>query len=254
VFSRHPVNKVIKGRQNDPSSEWHCVVQPQFFLAHVGGTLSSIAGFVLSIDRFIVVQYPEKYSNMDTGYVHKILGAAALYGFCSWALMLASVYFDANAAIRPHLRTCAGQIFPEWYSLYLYAFVCILNCLGVAIYCAVFVSFRRAVARVYANVSPNDLRDAQDRRLTVTLGIISISTFLCYTLPNLIFGITAVLDIPLPLLATQILATIVRMGTIIHFTIYVARQHEVRTAMLRVLKPRLQCTCVYDQQNTLPAN
>uniref|UniRef100_A0A914X9U4 G-protein coupled receptors family 1 profile domain-containing protein n=1 Tax=Plectus sambesii TaxID=2011161 RepID=A0A914X9U4_9BILA len=223
-----------RGQQNDKITPWDCVTLPPLFLIGISVQMTSVVNVVVSSDRLIAVAWPTKYRNLNVPYAGKLLGLLALFGVFSSAAMLLSTYFGTKNATTV-TKMCTNPGIPYAYNLYQQTMIAGAGYLSVIIYFFVFLSYRRAVRNIApsTNVIGEQHAVALQRRLTVTLGIITISTFIFFIIPYTIFAVCAWMNVVAP--QPSLLATISRFSTIINVVIYMYRQKEMRSEMRALL-------------------
>lgn len=222
------------GLQSEPLTPWQCVTQTPYFLFHTSAYLSSAMSFTISVDRFIAVARPLKYYSLDAKYAKKILLLLALFWLLSLIILWLSTYFYVGP-VTPNTRLCALP-HPQWYARYLYTFLALFGCLSVSIYAGVFFAYRRATRMVFPSDSEQEATEhflILQRRLTVTLGIITVSTLFCSILPTIHYTIFIWLNRPIPY--QFIIANLSRITPVVHVAIYVYRQREIRAGMWGVI-------------------
>jgi hypothetical protein len=155
-----------------------------------------------------------------------------LFGALSMAAMFLATHFETdNTPTAPKLCS-TGTIFPDSYNLFHVAFVAGASYISVVIYICVFFAYRRATK---VRISPNDhTHDSQQRRLTVTLGIITTSTLFLYIIPFSYLSICALMKVVPPF--PNVIGVFFRCSTIINVLIYVYRQKEMREEMWALIK------------------
>jgi hypothetical protein len=139
-----------------------------------------------------------------------------------------STYFGTDPNVLNVNKLCTSRVvFTYAYYLFHMTFVPFAGYLSVAIYICVYVAYRRAVSH-NAGASNNAITD-QQRRLTITLGIITVSTLFLFSIPLSVFTLCALMGIaaPQPLL----LGIFIRFSTICNVAIYLYRQKEMRAKM-----------------------
>jgi hypothetical protein len=150
--------------------------------------------------------------------------------------MFTSTYFDtSHTASIPKL--CTVSAFSHSYNLYNLTVIAGSGLLSVVIYFGVFVVYRRSMNRIEPRTNDQQQRAiAQQRRLTVTLGIITASTLFLSVIPFII----GVFYVFMNIVFTQsaLVGVISRFSTISNVAIYVYRQKEVQTAMWKLVKCR----------------
>jgi hypothetical protein len=154
--------------------------------------------------------------------------------------MLLSTYFGTSHL--PNInKLCARPAAAATYNLYQPTLVAGAGCISVAIYICVFVAYRRTMSQISPNTSLHDQKAIiLQRRLTVTLGIITVSTFFLFIIPFSIIAVYTLMNTVLPQAA--LLGTISRFSTIINVAIYVYRQKEMRReigALIRCKKENI---------------
>jgi hypothetical protein len=110
------------------------------------------------------------------------------------------MYFGTDPNVLNVNKLCTSRVvFTYAYYLFHMTFVPFAGYLSVAIYICVYVSYRRAVSH-NAGASNNAITD-QQRRLTITLGIITVSTLFLFSIPLSVFTLCALMGIassPIP--------------------------------------------------------
>jgi small-conductance mechanosensitive channel len=217
------------GRKNDIYSPWECVTQSPYALYHIGVVLSTVVSLVISIDRFIAVNWPMKYRSFDEKYTRKVL----------WTLIIFSILVLTFLFIFAYLYTGPGSArscnFPQplWSAALWYTFLAGIGCLSVGIYFGVYIAFRRASRNVLP--MPQMRNNAVDQsaiaqhRLTVTLGMITISTSVFFVIPYSMIAWYTWTGDSMPF--SVAIANLTRFSPIIHVVIYVSRQSEIRAGM-----------------------
>ena len=147
--------------------------------------------------------------------------------------MFVSTYFD-TPPVSSMTMLCANAVLSSSYNLYHQTHICCAGFASVAIYVGVFFVYRRSVSQI----SPNGTISAQralelQRRLTVTLGIITLSTLIFLIIPLSIHAVYAWMNVKIQFSAVT--GTISRFSTVINVVIYVYRQKEMRTEMWALL-------------------
>jgi hypothetical protein len=148
------------------------------------------------------------------------------------AAMFLTTYFQTdNTPTAP--KSCpTGTIFAFSYNLFHTIFVAGASYTSVAIYICVFFAFRRATK---LRISPNDQsHDSQQRRLTVTLGIITSSTFFLFVIPFSYLSVCALMNVD-PMYPTLI-GVLFRCSMVSDVFIYLYRQKEMREEMWALIK------------------
>jgi hypothetical protein len=149
-----------------------------------------------------------------------------LFGVVSSLAMLLSTYFFTLDA-QNDTKLCVQLPVSFVYNLYHYSLLTGAGCISVAIYIGVFVAYRHTMRQI----SPNSITNEQkafvlQRRLTVTLGIITVSTLIFFVIPFSILSVYAFMNVVPP--QGAVLGTISRFSTIINVAIFVFRQKEMR--------------------------
>uniref|UniRef100_A0A914UJ58 G-protein coupled receptors family 1 profile domain-containing protein n=1 Tax=Plectus sambesii TaxID=2011161 RepID=A0A914UJ58_9BILA len=210
------------------------------FLAYMGGYSSALMNLVVSIDRYIAISQSLKYRSMGIEYANRMLAVVAIVALTTLSAMFLSSYFGL-----PHKenldRMCTGLIFPAWFLKFHYSFVTGVNLLSITIYMGVYFFYRRLMKQTAPQSGSDDevQRSAKQRRLTVTLGIITISTFIFYVCPTTVLAVSTWWSKPVPQQYTFIIAAMTRTCTLINFVIYVVRQREIRQGMWKLLTCRI---------------
>jgi hypothetical protein len=222
------------GLDQEHTTPWLCLITP-VFLTHIGSELTAVMNVAVSMDRYIAVAFPVKYRNLGEGYAFKLLAGVLLYATISMVTMFSSVYFGMNNVVTNSTltRLCSGTIFPNWFPMFEQTFDLSVSLTGVLIYVGVYLAYRRATSKVTPIETNNAVQTAMQHRLTVTLGIITCSTFIFFVIPYVVFTLFAWLRLPTPYVILW--GTMSRFSTIINVTIYVYRQKEVRNAMYNLL-------------------
>jgi hypothetical protein len=81
-------------------------------------------------------------------------------------------------------------------------------------------------------------QQANQRRLTIAIGIITLSSVILFIAPMIINAITIWFNIAFP--GRNYITQMSQLQAILNTVIYIVRQSEIRSAMLRVLKCRIK--------------
>jgi hypothetical protein len=190
---------------------------------------------IVSLDRYIAIAYPAKYLSLNTPYATKMLIAALLPFLALTIAMFVSAYFYAPI-YSSYTLLCVGAIYPRWYTLFSSSYVTAVGVLTVIVYIFLFTVYRKHLKQMGVGNS-NQLRQAANqRRLTVTLGFIAISTTIFFIIPVAIYTYYSWMSVASPY--TVPLAIISKVSTIANIVIYVSRQREVRPGMWNILRCR----------------
>jgi hypothetical protein len=152
------------------------------------------------------------------------------------ATMFISSYFGTSPLLSAtNTKVCTLLPTPHWYYVYHMTLISGAGCVSVAIYIGIFFAYRHnnhvtALARARTNQPHFTISLAKlaiQRRLTVTLGIITVSTLIFFIIPYTILAVTLWIgkDPPQP----TVLSVVSKFSTIINVLIYLYRQKEVRS-------------------------
>ena len=159
----------------------------------------------------------------------------AFFAFASLFAMFLSIYFNKTDAPTV-TKMCAVTPFAYSYTSCQYTLITVASCASVAIYILVFITYRRTMVAISPNISNSEEEAiAQQRRLTVTLGIISVSTIIFFLIPSAFVTVYAWMHIPLTPTKSVILAAMIKCSTTINVAIYVYRQREVRREIWKIV-------------------
>uniref|UniRef100_A0A914WFA5 G-protein coupled receptors family 1 profile domain-containing protein n=1 Tax=Plectus sambesii TaxID=2011161 RepID=A0A914WFA5_9BILA len=158
--------------------------------------------------------------------------------------MFLSTYYTTASHVITATKYCSGFPTQYWYELYQNTGI-VVGCgyFSVAIYIGVFSVYRRAMHQTAplsatSTTSHNQQMVEQQQRLTVTLGIITLSTLIFFNIPYTIFAVYKWLDVAVPQ-ATP-LGIISRFSTIINVVLNGATRHlniqPVQGTPLRTLR------------------
>uniref|UniRef100_A0A914VFS1 G-protein coupled receptors family 1 profile domain-containing protein n=1 Tax=Plectus sambesii TaxID=2011161 RepID=A0A914VFS1_9BILA len=256
---------IVNGEQNDPISAWDCTVRPPAFLNGIGLQLTSVMNVVVSVDRLIAVALPIKYRQLDQRYAVKVLMLVAIFGATSLTAMFLSTYYTSASHELTATKYCSGFPTQYWYDLY-QTMLIITGCgyVSVAIYVCVFFVYRRTTRQTapLSTSSHNQQMIEQQQRLTVTLGIITLSTLILFNIPFTIFAVCKLLGVSAP--QPTLLGIISRFSTIINVVLYVYRQKEMKKAIWALVRckkvassslnahtPERRANFTFDQSNAL---
>jgi hypothetical protein len=141
--------------------------------------------------------------------------------------MLLTTYFDTSK-LSTTPKLCSTASFSRSYDYFQATLNTGAGYVSVGIYICVFIAYRRAKRQIVSH-HEDQIMAAQERRLTVTLGIITISTLFLVVIPDTIYFVCAFMNVPPP--ETALLGIINRLSTICNVAIYVVRQKEMRKEM-----------------------
>lgn len=218
------------GLQNVPLSAWDCLWQSPYSFIFTGSFLSPIMGIVISVDRFIAVGWPIKYRSLGLTYVRGILFIMLMITALIFISLLASTYFYVGPVI-PNTRICSYP-HPRWYGHYSYLLVPILGWFSVIVYVGVFLKFRQSSKAIVPRISRDQAANVQ-RRLTITLGMLTASTLTFFAIPWTYISSYIWMDKVVPY--QFIIASYTRICPIVHVLIFFYRQREIRFGMRRIL-------------------
>lgn len=149
--------------------------------------------------------------------------------------MFLTAYYDPNAPNET--KACYTPPLTYSYNLYETTLNAGSGCVSVAINICVFIAYHRAMRQITSSILTNEQRVlVQQRRLTVTLGIMAVSTLIFYIIPFTVLAVYAWMNVVPPNVTLLFLP--VRCSTIINVVIYVTRQKEMRSAMWALLTCR----------------
>jgi hypothetical protein len=153
--------------------------------------------------------------------------------------MLLSTYSDATTHIPKINKLCGRPAASPTYNVYQPTLVAGAGCISVAIYICVLFYYRQTMHQIYPNALNYADQRAQklivrQRRLTVTLGIITASTCFLFIIPFSIIAVYTLMYAGLPQAA--LFRTISRFSTIVNVAIYVYRQKEIRKEIWALFK------------------
>uniref|UniRef100_A0A914UW30 G-protein coupled receptors family 1 profile domain-containing protein n=1 Tax=Plectus sambesii TaxID=2011161 RepID=A0A914UW30_9BILA len=133
-------------------------------------------------------------------------------------------------------KYCSGFPTQHWYDLYQNTLI-ITGCgyASVAIYIGVFFVYRRTMRQTapLSTTANNQQVVEHQQRLTVTLGIITLSTLIFFNIPFTIITVCKWLNVNVP---QAILGIISRFSTIINVVLYIFRQKEMREAIWALVR------------------
>uniref|UniRef100_A0A914WZ48 G-protein coupled receptors family 1 profile domain-containing protein n=1 Tax=Plectus sambesii TaxID=2011161 RepID=A0A914WZ48_9BILA len=234
---------IVNGEQNVRISTWDCTIRPAAFLSRIGLQLTSVMNVVVSVDRLIAVALPIKYRQLDRRYALKILMVVAIFGATSFAAMFLSTYYSIASHERNVTKYCSGFPTQFWYDFYQNTLLInICGYVSVAIYIGVFFGYRR-VKRQTAPLSTtlrNQHMVEQQQRLTVTLGIITMSTLIFFNIPYTIIAVYKLMNVDTP--QPTLLGIISRFSAIINVVLYVYRQKEMKKAIWALVRCKKAAT------------
>jgi hypothetical protein len=161
----------------------------------------------------------------------------AIYGLTSMSAMLLTTYFYTSPSPKVPKSCAVGQT-SFAYNLYHSTFVVAAGYVSIAIYLYVFIAYRRASRQIASNTVTNQRQaTAVQRRLTVTLGIIAISTLFFFIAPFTILAVCAWMNVVPP--HVLIIGIVARFSTIINVFIYLYRQKEMRQEMWALVRCKM---------------
>jgi hypothetical protein len=173
-----------------------------------------------------------------------MLASASLYGIFSLVALLLSTKLGVSDNYN-YTRTCSGAsapLFPQWYALFHVTFVAAVSLLSVILYIGVFVAYQSAMrtavnSRSITQTVETQLQENQ-RRLTITIGIIMSSSVVFFIAPMTLNAVTIWLKIPTP--GRTAITPMLQASAILNTVIYIVRQSEIRAAIWKVLKCRMK--------------
>jgi hypothetical protein len=223
---------MLYGVDNDPTTPWSCVISPPNMIQYIGLQLSVIMNTVVSIDRFIAVAYPIRYRLLTASDMKKTLGLVGILGVILLLHLLGSAYFFPQP--MEITKICSAAAFSVNFSLFMYTSVSVVGCSSVFIYVGVFFAYRKATRKPTQVSMQSNEQHLMERRLTVTLGIISLSTLFLFTVPYSILAVTHWMNVPTP--QSFLLIDLSRISAFINVVIYVQRQKEIRQGMWNLIR------------------
>jgi ABC-type Fe3+ transport system permease subunit len=165
------------------------------------------------------------------------MASVALYGVVSLIALLSSTKYGVSD-VSNYTRICSGvsaPLFPEWYALYHATFVAAVSLLSVFIYVAVFIAYQSAMRKAVKTMSTvaETQQQANQRRLTITIGIITVSSVVLFIAPMTLNAITIWMNVRTP--GRTFITPMLQANAILNTVIYIVRQSEIRAAMWKVL-------------------
>jgi hypothetical protein len=159
----------------------------------------------------------------------------ALFGVVSTTAMFLTTYFYTDPGPTVGL-TCSHDLFSFSYEIFHIASIAGSGYASFVVYICVFIAYRRAMRKTASITTVHGheqraINGDQQRRLTVTVGLINVST-LCATLSFSLLSYNALTGG----VSFFLLVPIVRLSTVNNVLIYVYRQKEMRTAMWELIK------------------
>jgi hypothetical protein len=153
-----------------------------------------------------------------------------LFGLLSVAAMLLTTYFGTDRDDQNVNKACTSQVVITLsYNSFHMTFVPGAGLLSVGIYICVYFAYKRAVVNHRSAGADSNAITNQQRRLTVTLGIITVSTLFLFDIPMSIFAVSALMNVIPP--QVVILGIFMRFSIITNVAIYLYRQKEMRAKM-----------------------
>uniref|UniRef100_A0A914VK82 G-protein coupled receptors family 1 profile domain-containing protein n=1 Tax=Plectus sambesii TaxID=2011161 RepID=A0A914VK82_9BILA len=228
---------IVNGEQNVRISTWDCTIRPAGFLSRIGLQLTSVMNVVVSVDRLIAVALPIRYRQLDRCYAIKILTLVAVFGAKSLTAMFFSTYYTQTSHELNATKYCSGFPTQFWYDFYQNTLLInICGYVSVAIYIGVFFVYRRVKRQTapLSTSSHNQQMVEQQQRLTVTLGIITLSTLIFFNIPYTIIAVYKLLNLDTP--QPTLLGIISRFSAIINVVLYVYRQKEMKKAIWALVR------------------
>uniref|UniRef100_A0A914UXF2 G-protein coupled receptors family 1 profile domain-containing protein n=1 Tax=Plectus sambesii TaxID=2011161 RepID=A0A914UXF2_9BILA len=230
---------LANGISKQKISAWICALTVQFFLQHFGQQMLIIINLVISLERFVAVAYPVVYMKLNSSDAAYLLASIGGFCFIDSAVIYFSIYYGSLPAVS---ADCPVTVFPPWYSQYFYTLISALGFLSILIYFGVFVAYHRAQSALPSNVLNQQSHNAMQRRLTVTLGIVCFSTLFLFTIPYGIFAWGKWTKTYITI--GSLLGNMTRMSSIVNVVIYIVRQKELRTAMVKLVIPQSKVSTV----------
>uniref|UniRef100_A0A914VX20 G-protein coupled receptors family 1 profile domain-containing protein n=1 Tax=Plectus sambesii TaxID=2011161 RepID=A0A914VX20_9BILA len=230
LFGIYRLAVIADGSYSAKATQWDCLSGSPFFIMNIGMQLSALMNTFISVDRFIAVAFAVRYRALHFYYVIKAFILIGVYGMISCLAMFASSYLSPPIGILN--RLCSGPPFPAWYNIFQLSFTAGIGLLSVLIYIGVYVAHGKMLkAAVHERL--NDQQAKRQRRLTVTIGVITVSTCVLFVAPSATIVVCYFAGVPAPF--GSALGIMSRTSPIVHFGIYIARQRDIRHAMYRLM-------------------
>uniref|UniRef100_A0A914URT6 G-protein coupled receptors family 1 profile domain-containing protein n=1 Tax=Plectus sambesii TaxID=2011161 RepID=A0A914URT6_9BILA len=224
------------------SNVWDCIKWPHSFLQQLGGQLTAYMNLAVGIDRFISITFPIAYYKFGPRYASGFIASFFIYFATTCCVLLSTAYYyTLQNPVANFNLLCLGAPYAPGYVIYHYTFVPVAGALQVIFTIGIFVSYKWRDKLAKSNKATVRSTGAEEqhikiqRRLTVTLGLITISTVLFFITPFSILAFIFFTGITVPAVLTIILAMSCRVSAIANIIIYVSRQKEVRPGMWKIL-------------------
>uniref|UniRef100_A0A914WCU1 G-protein coupled receptors family 1 profile domain-containing protein n=1 Tax=Plectus sambesii TaxID=2011161 RepID=A0A914WCU1_9BILA len=147
-----------------------------------------------------------------------------------------SSYFLTERVANQRAVCFGPMAVPAWYSSYDLLFAPICGYISVAIYGGVVVAYRRHVrSTVSVGGYHHDANLKTQKRLTITLGIISFFTLVFYCTPFCLTNSLTWAGLKLPNIYNQMAGIIIRINSVVNLFVYIKRQPDIRNGLLKVV-------------------
>lgn len=229
---------ILDGTVGTLVSRIRCILTPWNLCFVWTDALCHVMLLTVSIDRFIAVKFPLKYYTFSTKYAYRLVGGTYLFIFINLTVGI-STTLKYDFPEKPKLCYTAYALSDFYYTYHTWLAVA-GDILSVFLYVIViYISYRTAHQQMETQyISPQQVKAVQiQRKVTQTLAISSLLTFLFYCVPYA-FKMLVQPYVTGKLVDSVIPYTFIvnQLNQMANFFIYTTRQKDIRIGVKNFIK------------------
>lgn len=130
------------------------------------------------------------------------------------------------------MKNCNLSFISGWYAIYKVTFILFVGIMVVCLYIGTLIRFRITMNKILPTAI--DQYAIQQRSLTVTLGLSTLSTLVLFIGPYSVFAVAAYIGVTPP--EPTLLGTLSRFSTIVNSAILVIKQKDIRESLRKIFR------------------